>query len=74
MQAVKKFKTVWRNSACLLLLNGHFRYRKPSLNELKGVLEKNVLPNFLENAPDSTDQSELLFVRRHDKSGFMVIV
>ena len=75
MQAAsKKVKTVWRNSACLMLLNGPFKYKRPTL-DLGAVLEKQALPNYLEiiDHTKSTDDKELLFVRRHAKSGFMVI-
>ena len=75
MQAAsKKVKTVWRNSACLMLLNGPFRYKRSTL-DLGSILEKRSLPDYLQivDHPESTDDKELLFVRRHAKSGFMVI-
>lgn len=72
MQAARKIKTMWRNSACLMLLSGHFKYRNPPLNDF---LERKTLPNLLENtAAESTGENELLFVLRHAKSGFMVII
>ena len=64
MQGVK---TAWRNSACLMLLSGPFKYRKPRGDELKG------LPNFLEMSEHEGEKLELLFVQRHVKAGFMVI-
>ena len=73
MQAAnRKIKTVWRNSACLMLINGPFRYR--SILNPGSILEKQALPNFLDilDHHESTDDKELLFVRRHAKSGFMV--
>ena len=78
MQAARKIKTVWRNSACLMLLNGLFKYKGSGLNDFRSVFEKKVLPNFLEVADHQsgstgTDEKELLLVQRHDKSGFMVI-
>ncbi len=76
MQAAsKKIKTVWRNSACLMLINGPFRYKRSNLNP-ESVLEKRALPDFLEilDHHESTDDKELLFVRRHAKSGFMVSI
>ena len=75
MQAAsKKIKTVWRNSACLMLLNGPFRYKRSTLDP-GSVLEKHALPDYLEiiDRHESTEDKELLFVRRHAKSGFMVI-
>ena len=73
MQAVTKIKTVWRNSACLMLLSGNFKYRKQSVDELVNILDRKVLPNFIETSSESgTVDEELLFVQRHSKSGFMV--
>lgn len=64
---------MWRNSACLMLINGPFKYKR-SILDPGSILEKRVLPDCLEiiDHPESTDK-ELLFVRRHAKSGFMVI-
>ena len=57
-----------------MLINGPFRYKKSTLDP-GIVLEKRALPDFLEiidHPTESTDDKELLFVRRHAKSGFMV--
>ena len=74
MAAVKKIRTMWRNSAILMLINGPFRYRRPTSNDLASVLGKRTLPIFLENTDEHCkDDMNLLFVQRHARSGFMVI-
>ena len=74
MQPASKIRTVWRNSACLMLVTGPFRYKKSNLDP-QTVLEKHALPDYLEiiDHTEPAVDKELLFVRRHAKSGFMVI-
>lgn len=75
MQAVRKIKTMWRNAATLLLINGHFKYRPAPRHDLGCVLDKRTLPIFLESTDhdkQSKDETDLLFVQRHGNSGFMV--
>ncbi len=55
----------WRNSACVMMLSGPFRYCR----EPQATLGKKP---FLEYTSELREQPEIVFVKRHSQSGFMV--
>ena len=64
-------KTPWRTAACLMFLTGPFRYIKQP-QKLTKPLAIGHAPFLQYKSPEqSGEQPQLLFVRRHSKSGFM---
>ena len=63
-------KTPWRNAACLMFMTGPFRFSRPP-QRLTEPLSVGHSP-FIQYDCPGNPQPELLFVKRHSKSGFMV--
>ena len=68
--AAGTLKSLWRNSACLILGSGPIQYLSRPL-----ISENSLLNTYVIESGDSPErEEEFLFVKRSFKSGFMVCI